>query len=597
MDRNLTYAKTPSGEEATRQRTRVVQRNLRMVLLQVDGQVTVDELIAKIGNEALVINALKELEKGGYVCLAADAPSVWEQSKARIKAPAPKKSKPSDSPISAASALSGASDFSGFEDSTLDDAPAAIQATGGFSTFGKPVLPPLPDAVPAPRRPGIGERVAGVVSQLTASLRSALSRPSRADQEEGADLKPLRKIKLSTVVTSGLALLLLVLGALVFLFPYNSYRPDLEKSLSAAMGVPVRISKVDARFLPRPGLVLSGVGIGNNEAQLTEVFIPQLLSLSGDGRKEIREVVIDRGTLSADFLARLDMLGKQLASDAGGFSLAHITLNQLTIQMGDYRLPAFSGEALFKGGKLEKLALDNSGLTLHLDLLPEPEGAALTVQGYAWKPGGDTGLLVFSSIQAKGQVQAGRLLVRELDANVLNGNVVGNLVLDWSKGFALNGELQLSRLSARQVSTTFQAGLDVDGDLSGTMRYRSVSDQFADLWNAVDAKVAMTLTRGTINGIDLGEAARRGGGAPVRGGATKFERIFGNLRISPEGVSSADIDLDAGLLQARGQFIARRDQTVDANLQVQINSSVTPLRVSTRVNGTLPTLETVAGSK
>lgn len=596
MDRNLTYAKTPSGEEATRQRTRVVQRNLRMVLLQVDGQVTVDELIAKIGNEALVINALKELEKGGYVCLAADAPSVWEQSKARIKTPSPKKSKPSDSPISAASALSGASDFSGFEDSALD-APVVAPATGGFSTFGKPVLPPLPDATPAPPRPGIGERVGGFVAPLMASLRTALSRPSGGDKEEGADLKPLRKIKISTVVTSGLALLLLVLGGLVFLFPYNAYRSDVEKAMSAAMGVPVRVAKVDARFLPRPGLVLSGVAIGNEDVRLTEVFIPQLLSLSGSGHKEIREAVIGGGTLSADFLARLDGVGKQLVSNTGGFSLAHITFNQLTILLGDYRLPAFSGEALFKGGKLEKLALDNSGLTMHLDIVPEPDGAALSLQGYAWKPGGDNAQMIFSSIQGKGQVQAGRLVLRELDANVLNGNVVGNLALDWGKGFALTGELQLSRLSARQLSTTFQAGLDVDGDISGTLRYRSVSEQFEDLWSAIDATLAINLTRGTITGMDIGEAARRGGGAPVRGGSTKFERIFGNLKISPEGVSSSDIDLDAGLLQARGQFVARRDKTVDANLQVQINSSVTPLRVAARVNGTLPTLETVAISK
>ena len=78
MDRNLVYSKTPAGEEATRQRTRVVQRNQRMVLLQVDGQLTVAGLVEKIGNETLVVNALRELERDGFVALSLEAHSVWD---------------------------------------------------------------------------------------------------------------------------------------------------------------------------------------------------------------------------------------------------------------------------------------------------------------------------------------------------------------------------------------------------------------------------------------------------------------------------------------------------------------------------------------
>ena len=50
MNSSLVYAKTPIGDEAVRQSTRVVQRNLRMVLVQIDGKLTVGELGDKIGN-------------------------------------------------------------------------------------------------------------------------------------------------------------------------------------------------------------------------------------------------------------------------------------------------------------------------------------------------------------------------------------------------------------------------------------------------------------------------------------------------------------------------------------------------------------------
>ena len=600
MDRNLTYAKTPAGEEATRQRTRVVQRNLRMVLLQVDGQVTVDELIAKIGNEALVINALKELEKGGYVCLAADAPSVWEQSKTRVKsAITPKPSKrSSNSAISAASALSGASDFSGFESEIVDAAPPSVLPASQFSTFGQPVpAAPAPAPVAAPPAgPGLGEKLGMLLARVKESLQDRFVQ-EESSSEAGPDLKPVRKIKLSTLLTSVLAVVLVLIGGTVFLFPYNSYRPDIEKALSQTFGMPVRVANVEATFLPRPGLLLTRVELGGKgEARFGQVLIPQLLSL-GSGTKTIRDVVVSNAVIQADFLSQLDAAGKQMVSGAPGFQLAHAKVNNLSVVVGDLTLSQYSGEASFGKAGLENLMLENEGRTLRLDIAPQPDGVTITAQGFGWKLGADDSSVAFAAIQAKGVLQPGKLSMREIDGNVLNGNVVGNLTLDWTQGLKMAGELQLTRLSTRQISTAFKLGAEVDGDMSGMMRYASAGEQWSDVWRNLDATLAMTLNRGAINGVDLGEAARRGGGKPVAGGATRFERLSCTLRLSPQGLSCPDIDLDAGLMSASGQFVASRDKAVAASLQVQIKGSVTPLRVEAKVSGTLPRLETSAISK
>ena len=102
MDPNLVYAKTPTGDEAVRQSTRVVQRNLRMVLVLVDGKVSVTELSAKIGNPRLVENALRELEEGGYIAPTLEAVSIWEESRNAAQ---------NESPQSVVSALSEFSTF------------------------------------------------------------------------------------------------------------------------------------------------------------------------------------------------------------------------------------------------------------------------------------------------------------------------------------------------------------------------------------------------------------------------------------------------------------------------------------------------------
>jgi len=81
LDPDLIFAKTPSGEEAMLQRTRVVQRNTRMVLILVDGNATVAELCDKTGNAQLTENALLELENDGFIERRIEKNSVWRQDR------------------------------------------------------------------------------------------------------------------------------------------------------------------------------------------------------------------------------------------------------------------------------------------------------------------------------------------------------------------------------------------------------------------------------------------------------------------------------------------------------------------------------------
>ncbi|MBK8917707.1 MAG: hypothetical protein IPM73_06590 [Betaproteobacteria bacterium] len=132
MDQNLIYAKTPSGDEAVRQSTRVVQRNLRMVLVQVDGKLTVGELATKIGNPKMVEQSLSELEEGGFIAPVLEAASVWEEAKRKIAERA---------------ALAPASQFSTFgprEGAGPQSQPQASDSgsiPSVFSTFGRSAVP------------------------------------------------------------------------------------------------------------------------------------------------------------------------------------------------------------------------------------------------------------------------------------------------------------------------------------------------------------------------------------------------------------------------------------------------------------------------
>jgi hypothetical protein len=131
MDSNLIYAKTPIGDEAVRQSTRVVQRNLRMVLVQVDGKMSVEELSAKIGNPRLVQAALRELEDGGYIAPTLEAASVWEESRKRAR----QEGRPEVSQPMSQFSVFGPKTGAGL------DPKASPSVVSNFSSFGKPILP------------------------------------------------------------------------------------------------------------------------------------------------------------------------------------------------------------------------------------------------------------------------------------------------------------------------------------------------------------------------------------------------------------------------------------------------------------------------
>ncbi|MBK6553217.1 MAG: hypothetical protein IPG13_04760 [Rhodocyclaceae bacterium] len=61
------FFKTTAGEAAVRERTRLVQRNLRTVLILVDGLADIGALKAKAGDATLVDAAIIELEAMGLI--------------------------------------------------------------------------------------------------------------------------------------------------------------------------------------------------------------------------------------------------------------------------------------------------------------------------------------------------------------------------------------------------------------------------------------------------------------------------------------------------------------------------------------------------
>ncbi len=542
MSSGQIYAKTPIGDEAVRQSTRVVQRNLRMVLVQIDGKLSVDELAAKIGNARLVENAIEELERGGYIVPLAQQSAAWAMRQ-----------------------LNSATDQLAAVPQSMPFGPATTNESKGdggqsqvsrFSSFGKPVLPVV-DAAPA-------------------------ELPQDSEDEPAA---PRPWLKLAS--WSGLGLLLLSILALVF-FPYNNYRPDIERSLSGALQMPVRLESFSLKLLPEPHFALGGVELGDSEeSRIESIRIAQPWRLLFSGADGVEEVTVVGASMRVNRLLALPAVGRPGALPWSG--VRHVALRDLRVAAGDtLYLGPLQGRLQFSVGQLESATLETPDRSVLISAKPMDSGLDLLLDGRAWQLPGLPA--TFPSFQAKAMLREGSLELREIDASCLGGLLKGTWTLSWNDRLSMSGSGVMTRLDLRRISADLFSRLSAEGDLGGNIRVSGRGDDWPGLWRSAVAEMTIDVTRGLLTGVDIGEAARRGQGAVVRAGETRFDRLRAVLSVSEQGALMRDINLDAGPLTATGQARISSAGEVNGGLLVLVRSSVSTTRVVQTLSGALPTL-------
>ena len=542
MDQNLVYAKTPIGDEAVRQRTRVARRNLRMVLVLVDGKMTVGELGAKLNDPSLVENALYELEQGGYIAPSLEAVSVWQESKLQLeKLKAPVASSPSPRLLSQL------------------DLPGA---SSSFSTFGRPILP--------------AQFATDVAGEGTAAQAASPGRQR------------------SRLTYMGLALIAVVLVAMaVFLFfPYDRFKPAIENELARVWQVPARVGEVRLILLPQPGLLLSDVRVGEGgESVFEKIRVHSLFAMLGSGVHSLSRIEISGGTVIADHLVGLSPADNGRRKSNQKWLMQQVVVENLSIAAGPLTLRQLSGEVSFRAdGGIEKASLRTVDNTLRVTGEPTPLGPRLIVEGFGWRPT-DAPPLTFESLHATGLLQKGRLVVNSFDMQTLGGVLRGNWLVEWNQGLVMAGNATLERVDCRRMTALFAPSLALEGDLMGNFRLRGAGGDWDSMWASMDAALDAMVLRGVLNGVDLGEAARRGRGSTVRAGSTKFDRLTANVTIDPRQIRGRNLVMNAGMFTATGQFVATRDRQIESSLQVTMQTSVSSLTQTVTVSGTLPNLQ------
>jgi hypothetical protein len=625
MDSNLIYLKTSAGEDAIQQRTRVIQRNVRMVLILVDGQSTVGDLCRKTGNPQLTENALAELEKGGFITAKVEQhDSLWQESQRVaqvIRAAAQEKAEqflsreksggypdfqPSR-PVASTERAAQASDMPISLHSIFDATPSAIDFSSSQFSLApdnpeiQKAAAQLPEMAVSEPASGSDRRVKkpqrATKPSFFSQIRSLWAGGKHELDEEPIRLKPVRR-GVRTRITWPVGVLLSIVGTLgiVFvaslLFPFSIFLSDVEAAFARSVGRPVSVGALRVEFYPAQGLILERVRIGAGDGETDELsvreirLLPEVATLFAE-RLNFKRAVLSDLSLPLGAVIGLPGMFSSLAGPSSRVDVEQIRFEKATISFDGIVLKNVESEVLRdQGGRFESLLIRSADGSLSVVARPVGKALDLDVEAYAWQPF-ENARIVFGSASMKARLENGELAISGADLRVFDGVVKGSALIRSGEKPNIEGEIGFERVNAIRLFEALGAGKRLEGDIAGKVRFSARSDAWETLLASVDAEGEFSVQRGKVAGVDLVEAVRRVSGAPVQGGVTAFEQLTGRMKLEPDRSRFFGLVMSSGLMQSTGQVSISKAGNLNGRLELQMQGSVNQTRVPVSIAGTL----------
>ena len=585
-----------------RKRTRVMQRNVRMVLILVDGKSTVADLSLKTGNSQLTENALRELEKGGLVEPLVEQDSLWAEGKKVAQ-------EIRDAAIDKAIQFSSPKvkvDLTNHESSMPEDllskhyiAPDTPQIDSSISQFSIAPMQSERSAVAMFTQDNtekLSKKQFRSAEKLNLPLFGRIKtffQTNGQKAEENIEIKPINRRSQRNSMGWPVILMLGIVGSLflglltVFLFPYDSYLSEVEAAFAQASGRPVKVGHLKVNLYPDLGFVLSDVrmGTGAEEIHVAEVRIQPAISTLMASRKSFRKVVLSGVMFPAELIVGFALTAKPTIKA----DIEHLSFEKMNISFGGLAVSEMEGEvSLSADGLFQALLLHSSDRSLSIEAKPLPQGLDVSLEGFGWRSSQASPFL-FDSLSLKGHLDSKAFTISNMELRIFDGLIKGSTVLHADKKPSISGEVSFERVATTRLGNALGLGQQFNGETAGKMRFSANADSWREIFSAINADGEFVIHRGSIRGIDLTEAVRRISSVPVQGGETSFEQLTGKIKLSPMSYQFSGLVMNSGLMQSTGYFVINNDLKVNGRMELQMRGTANRMRVPITISGTLQT--------
>lgn len=422
-----------------------------------------------------------------------------------------------------------------------------------------------------------------------------------------------------------LALLFLLLAGVPLLIPMDTYRQAAERAAGEALKEPVAIKTLQLRLLPRPGVTLKGVRIGEEGARNLTAETTRLSFALGPlltGRLQLTHIRL--GAITAS-------LGRE--KQAGNLRLFRLETCNGTVAVGDEKVAAalkcrlyggqargkallfpaggsrrsLSGELHIRNIRLQPLLADTAATTqadgrVDADLTFTAQGAdgkalqqSLRMDGPVTLRQASLGLdgegkrrLQLNELRARITVTPAKLTIEGGEARLYDGSAVFSATLAplIADRQALAGRLRLKEVALLPLLRDAMGQERLSGRLAAELGFTIAAANGRLLQQSLRVDGPLRLRDGFIHDVDSKGAAVAliAGGKPT--GDLAYDSLALQLRLRGNTVLADDIAFHSPLMDANGKLLIKADAHLEGQLLVSGTGLAKLANITLNIAGT-----------
>lgn len=229
----------------------------------------------------------------------------------------------------------------------------------------------------------------------------------------------------------------------VYLTPLDVYVPEIEQTLSANFGEPVKISHLKLGLLPFPHMMLERVQVGNKpDAAVQSVAIFFDLQSLLKPQRVIHRFVLEHGTVEQEELLKIMASLHRGKVAANLLRLEELQFNDIRVAMPGLMVGPLEGKLeMAADGNLKQGWISTSDQKMAALIHPQPGGAFQIDTGLRdWSPPGYPAVVI-DRMSVSGILSEGRFNTSKFSAEMFGAQVSGMAHLEWQPEWKLDVKL------------------------------------------------------------------------------------------------------------------------------------------------------------
>ena len=386
-----------------------------------------------------------------------------------------------------------------------------------------------------------------------------------------------------------------LIAAAPLLIPYNLFKGDLEKKLSAINHGATTISNVSFSYSPTPIFSLENVIIENAEtAKMSEVIIPVTSYNLLNFGSHLRDVVVRHGEFSRSFA--IDLPKRLKTNPSGGFKIDRLKLEQATVKLDAKVIGPIDGELRFKSsGEIDELLISADQGRAELQLQPAEAGHfKVQLNAKSWElPLGYP--VKFDFLKLMGTANLDGIQISDIRGDLYGGLITGSAQLSWGDEWQLTGQLFGKNIHVEPLITLFSPITRSTGRMNSDATFRYKSANYNQLFKQPMIQGRFVVQEGTLHNFDLITPLKsQSPSVQRRGGQTNFNTLSGGIVINGSAVNLQSVILESGKFRSTGNLLIR-DGKIAGSVSSQIAAGAVTVSNALNVTGALDAPELRSG--